>query len=109
MDDVPYWNPGEVALASQGMVFFRMPIMGDILRNTKLSWLNPSSQNTPPEFFILIVSFLLSLPKIGVFLGVFCNEDVVKDMGKMDVELNGTFACQEALEGKFCALSAPWV
>lgn len=63
----------------------------------------------PPEFFILIVSFLLSLPKIGVFLGVFCNEDVVKDMGRMDVELNGTFACQEALEGKFCALSAPWM
>lgn len=55
------------------------------------------------------MSFLLSLPKIGVFLGVFCNEDVVKDMGKMDVELNGTFACQEALEGKFCALSAPWI
>lgn len=50
-----------------------------------------------PEFFILIVSFLLSLPKIGVFLGVFCNEDVVKDMGKMDVELNGNIC----LPGRF--------
>lgn len=36
--------------------------------------------------------------------GVFCNEDVVKDVEKMDVKLSGTSACQEAVEGKFLNL-----
>lgn len=81
MDDVPYWNPGEVALASQGNGVLRIPIMGDILWNTKLSWLNfPSSQNNPPELCVFIMSFILPLPNIGVFLGGFCSEDVVKNM-----------------------------
>lgn len=69
MDDVPYWNPGEVALASQGNGFLRTPIMGYTLWNTELSWLNfPSSQNTLHELCILIGSFILPLPKIGAFL-----------------------------------------
>lgn len=42
-------------------------------------------------------------------LGLFCKEDVVKDMEKMDVMFSGRFACQEAVEGKFCALSVPWI
>ena len=35
---------------------------------------------------------------------VFCNEDVVKDVGRMDAKLSGTLACQEAVEGKFLKL-----
>lgn len=40
----------------------------------------------------------------GVFCVFFCNEDVVKDVEKMDVKLRGTFACQEAVESKFLKL-----
>lgn len=41
---------------------------------------------------------------MGGCVCVFCNEDVVKDVEKMDVKLSGTFACQEAVESKFLKL-----
>lgn len=62
--------------------------MGDILWNVRLAWLNfPSSKNILLNFGVCIMGFLLPIPRLGFFLCVFCNEDVVKDVEKDGCEI----------------------
>lgn len=83
-----------------------MPIMGDILWDLRLA--GYIFLHLRISFWILqhaLWAFSFPFPSMGFFMCFCCNEDVVKDVEKMDMKWSGTFfACQEAEESKFLKL-----
>lgn len=83
-----------------------MPIVGDILWDLRLA--GYIFLHLRVSFWILVYAwwaFSFPFPRVGSFMCFCCNEDVVKDVEKMDMKWSGMFfACQEAGESKFLKL-----